>query len=256
MAVYDIEVDKHAETAAVVGNEGFERRGHTIEGLDAGTRDGCSQFVHYLGMREDNAAQLAVLRLVLGMFVQLAVHFLELCEEVREIAASSVQLAFVGKGGRRCERGILYSVGFQVLLLVSRQGSVVLDKGAVIHEERAFYGQQHLLRGGRAEAQVQPMVSQESNGRPVAFHGMRMAGEIVAERRDAAHNQRCARVLEPAVGLENDSHRELLVLDCLHLCSLDASGCANVQRFFPASLPRYSARSTSTKFSANVRSGS
>ena len=119
MVVYDIEVDKHAETTAVVGDEGFERRGHAVEGLDTGTRDGCSQFVHHLGMREDNAAQLAVLRLVLSVSVQLALHFLELREQVREIAAASVQLAFVDKGGRRRERGIPYSVGFQVLLVVS-----------------------------------------------------------------------------------------------------------------------------------------
>ena len=255
MAVDDIEVGEHAETAAVVGDERSQRRGHAVERLDARACHRGAQLVHHLGVREYDAAQRAVLRLALGVRAQLAVHFLEPREQVRQLVAAPVQPVFVGEGGGQREGGVLHRVGLDPRLLVRGNGVRVFDKGAVVNEKRPLDGQQHLLGGGGAEAYEQPVVAQERDGRPVALDGARMAGKVVAQRQDAAHHERRAGILEPAIGLEHDLHREFLARRP-HLCSPAVSGCANVQRFLPVSLPRYSARSTRTKFSANVRLGS
>ena len=236
----------------------MKRWSDAVERFDARKGDGGSQVVEGLRVRERDIAEHAVVRKALGVRSQRPVRLLQLRDQVRQLFVSLAARIAIGERRNRFDPSVFCIVFLGCGRHLERRDAFgILHDGAAVHEERTADGCEHPLGRARDEGDEQAVVAQVGNRLPTALDRVRMACCRVAQRRDAAHDERSARVLEPAIGLELRLHGDLLAFhDRFPPSRSICFDCANTQRFLPVSLPWYSARSADAKFSPNVSSGS
>ena len=152
----------------------------------------------------ENAISLnAVVRKAFGVRLAKTGRLLQLRDQVRQLFVS-----LAARRDRRTKKS-LRSLRFLHRLpggagRVSRTADAfgILHDGAAVHEERTADGCEHPLGRARDEGDEQAVVAQVGNRLSTALDRVRMACCRVAQRRDAAHDERSARVLgSPQLGL-------------------------------------------------------